>query len=467
MFKAWFFLISLILISSKNYSQNTAIPDNNFEQALIDLGLDTPPLNNLVPTNNIIGVIDLDVKGKNIQDITGIEDFLALSNLDCSDNQLSLLNISQNTNLIEVYCSNNQLSFLNIGNLTNLVRLWCFSNQLQSLDVTLNSKLISLRCETNNLSRLETSNLLNLNILTCEENQLNTINVSSNTGLARLQCGNNMLSSLDVSNNSSLTYLACEQNLLTSLNTTSNTNLKVVSCSNNQIRTLNLSENVALTDLDCSHNQLCQLMVNNGNNSNLTTINFSNNQDLNCVVVDNSNGNHSTWLPTSFLNYVNSNEACSRFVPVDTLDDFIGRTYTLPFINNGNYFTQSDGNGLLLNNGNTITTSQTIYIYNELNCYSNESNFNVIITDSNYFIPKYFTPNNDGFNDVWIVFDYAKSINNVSIFNRHGKLLKFISGNSLKWDGNFNGEAMNTDSYWYEVVLNSGDVLRGYFALKR
>ena len=306
-----------------------------------------------------------------------------------------------------------------------------------------------------------------MNILTCEENQLNTINVSSNIGLARLQCGNNLLSSLDISNNSNLTYLACEQNLLIQLNTNSNINLKVALCSNNQIRTLNFSKNVTLTDLDCSNNELCQLLVNNGNNSNITALNFSNNQDLNCVVVDNSNGNHTTWLPTSFLNYVNSNEACSRFVPVDTLDDFIGKTYTLPFITNGNYFTQSGGNGVLLNSGNTITTSQTLYIYNALNCYSNESNFNVVISDRNYFIPKYFTPNNDGFNDVWIVSDYTKSINKVSIFNRHGKLLKFISGNSLRWDGNFNGIAMNTDSYWYEVVLNSGEVLRGYFALKR
>jgi len=48
-----------------NYSQ-TFIPDDNFEQALIDLGLDTPPLDNFVPTANIEGLISLNIKSGNI-----------------------------------------------------------------------------------------------------------------------------------------------------------------------------------------------------------------------------------------------------------------------------------------------------------------------------------------------------------------------------------------------------------------
>ena len=37
MSKSWLFLISLFLLSSQYYCQNTAIPDKNFEQALIEL----------------------------------------------------------------------------------------------------------------------------------------------------------------------------------------------------------------------------------------------------------------------------------------------------------------------------------------------------------------------------------------------------------------------------------------------
>ena len=446
MFKRWLFLIGIILISTKNYSQNTVIPDTNFEQALIDLGYDTPPLNNQIPTNNIIGVTDLDIKDKNIQDLTGLEDFIALSNLDCSGNLLTNLNVTT---------------------LSNLKILWCFNNLLTNLNVNQNSNLTALRCENNTISNLNLMNNTSLVDLACENNMISNLNVTNNLSLSRFQCDSNLLSSLDVSNNSNLSYLSCSDNEIAELNVVNNNALKVLRCSNNQIRILNLSQNNVLSDLDCSNNQLCQLLVNNGNNNNVTDLNFSNNPDLNCVVVDNSDGNHSTWLPNSFSNYVSSNEACSSFIPVDILDDFTGKIYILPVINNGNYFTQSRGNGQLLNNGDTITNTQTIYIYNEINCYSNESNFNVVITDKDFLIPEFFTPNNDGFNDVWIVFDYSNSINNVSIFNRHGKLLKFLNGNSLKWDGTFNGVLMNTDSYWYEIVLNSREVLRGYFALKR
>ena len=136
-------------------------------------------------------------------------------------------------------------------------------------------------------------------------------------------------------------------------------------------------------------------------------------------------------------------------------------------LNNGNYFTETNGMGASLNSGDVITSTQTIYIFNETTCNSNESSFEVIINNNDYFIPKYFTPNNDGANDVWQVYDRLNLINNISIYNRHGKLLKFLPNNTSAWDGTFNGELLSSGSYWYEIVLNSREILRGYFALKR
>ena len=76
------------------FSQTTLIPDPNFEQALIDLGYDTAPINGSVPTVNISSVTQLGVNDKNISDLTGIEDFTALTYLDCRDNQLTSLDLS-------------------------------------------------------------------------------------------------------------------------------------------------------------------------------------------------------------------------------------------------------------------------------------------------------------------------------------------------------------------------------------
>ena len=467
-FKTKFIIISFCFLYFNSVcSQTTFIPDDNFEQTLIDLGYDTAPLNDNVLTTNISGITDLDITGRNIIDLTGIEDFISLTNLDCSDNLLTALDVSQNTNLIELYCSTNQLTNLDVTNQPNLVRLWCFDNQISDLDVLQNPNIISLRCENNQLTSLDTTNNINLNVLVCEQNQITTINVSNSIGLNRFQCGNNLLTTLDISLNTNLSYLSCEQNRITNLDLSNNLQLAFLYCLNNDITALDLTENPNLIDLNCSNNLLCSLNLKNGNNSAIAAMNFDSNPNLNCVVVDNSSDNHPAWIPTSFINYVNTPEECSDFILVDSLENVIGTSFTLPILNNGSYYTNTNGMGTLLNPGDVITTTQTIYIYNETICNSNESSFQVIINNEDYFIPKFFTPNNDGVNDVWQVYDRLNLVNNISIYNRHGKLIKFLPSSATSWDGTFNGKRLNSGSYWYEIVLNTQDVLRGYFALKR
>ena len=444
--KTKFILISFCFIYYNSLCQNTFVPDANFEQALIDEGYDSGPLDGNVLTSNISGILNLDIKNRGITNLTGIEDFSALKNLDCSGNLL--INID-------------------VRPLSNLQILWCFENQIINLNVDQNISLTALRSENNKLTSLNLSKNINLIDLACEQNKITTIDVSNSVSLNRFQCGNNLLNTLDVSTNVNLSYLSCEQNQLTSLNLLSNNQLSLLNCFNNQITELDLTRNPNLTDVNCSTNQLCLLNLNNSSNSTITDVNFNLNTDLNCVVVDNANGNHSNWVPASFSNYVESPDECRDFIPVDSLENVIGTSYTLPMLNNGNYFTETNGMGASLNSGDVITSTQTIYIFNETTCNSNESSFEVIINNNYYFIPKYFTPNNDGANDVWQVYDRLNLINNISIYNRHGKLLKFLPNNTSAWDGTFNGELLSSGSYWYEVVLNSREILRGYFALKR
>ncbi|MEP3837443.1 MAG: T9SS type B sorting domain-containing protein [Algibacter sp.] len=448
--KTKFFLISFYLVSFCCLSQNTFIPDDSFEQVLIDLGLDAGPLDNFVPTSNINSVTSLDlsfdVTGLIISDLTGIEDFISLNQLFVQNNQLSSIDVSSNTNL--------QI-------------LWCFNNQLSNLNVSQNPSLISLRCEDNQLTSLDTSNNANLNVLICERNNLSSLDISSSTGLNRLQCGSNSLTNLNVSNITNLSYLSCEQNNITTLYLENNSKLTVLLCFENRISTLNLSYNVNLTEINCSSNTLCSLNLKNGNNGNITLMDFDLNPDLNCVVVDNPDADHTTWQPSNFTNYVNSNDACSDFIPVDSLETVFGTSYTLPSLNNGNYFTEPNGMGTALNTGDVINSTQTIYVFNQTLCYSNQTSFAVIINNEDYFIPKYFTPNNDGINDVWQVYDRLNLVNNISIYNRYGKLLKFLPSTTMGWDGTYNGQLLNSGSYWYEIILNTHEVVRGYFALKR
>ncbi len=466
--RKYFCSLVFVLLSCIGISQNTSVPDDNFEQRLIDLGYDSGPLDNLVLTANINGILDLDVDGLGITDLTGIEDFSALETLSCQSNNLANLDVTQNTRLSQLFCGNNQLTNLDVTQNTALQILWCDSNQITNINVTLNPNLISLRCENNVISSLNVTLNPNLNVLVCENNLLTSLNVTQNSTLSRFQCGNNFLSNLNLSNNLSLTFFSCENNELTDLDVSVNNQLINLNCAFNELTELDLSNNSGLTQLNCSNNNLCRLNIRNGNNGNISAMDFRLNPDLNCVVVDSPLGDHSTWNPISFSNYIASQNDCSNFVDVDTLDNVITNTsYTLPTLTNGNYFSQSGGIGFPFNTGNIITNSQTIYIYNETACDSNESSFSVLIIDEDYYIPKYFTPNNDGYHDVWQVFDSNNSIKTVNIFDRYGKLLKSLIPNSLSWNGIFNGKPLNTDDYWYVITLNSGETIRGHFTLKR
>jgi gliding motility-associated-like protein len=85
-------------------------------------------------------------------------------------------------------------------------------------------------------------------------------------------------------------------------------------------------------------------------------------------------------------------------------------------------------------------------------------------------IPKYFTPNGDGFNDTWNIkgvnaAHHAKAT--VYIFDRYGKLLKQISPMGSGWDGNYLDRPAPADDYWYTIELEDLRKAKGHFTLKR
>ncbi|MDU8886404.1 T9SS type B sorting domain-containing protein [Yeosuana sp. MJ-SS3] len=88
--------------------------------------------------------------------------------------------------------------------------------------------------------------------------------------------------------------------------------------------------------------------------------------------------------------------------------------------------------------------------------------------------PKFFTPNNDGYNDTWNVKglsnEYTQS-STVHIFDRYGKLIKQINPRGEGWNGLFNGEMVRTSDYWFviELVHVNGNIstYRGHFSLVR
>ncbi|MBR6616693.1 MAG: leucine-rich repeat domain-containing protein, partial [Oscillospiraceae bacterium] len=154
----------------------------------------------------------INVDNMGISDLTGVEYFAFLSNLNCTYNNLTSLNVSNNTELLYLYCSSNRLSDLDVSKNTALIDLYCSDNLLTSLDVSENTKLTYLGCSHNLLTGLDVSQNAPLAHLTCRGNQLTSLDVSENMSLTHLDCSSNQLTSLDLTANTALTSLYASYN---------------------------------------------------------------------------------------------------------------------------------------------------------------------------------------------------------------------------------------------------------------
>jgi len=191
-------------------AQNVNIPDANFKNALLNhyTVIDTNDDGEIQVSEAEAFSGILYVPSNGIDDLTGLNSFINITELNCSSNNLTSLDVSNNTELTELNCA---------------------ANNLTSLDVSNNTELASLSCGINNLVSLDVSNNTSLTTISCRDNQLTSLDVSNNTALFGLQCFNNNLTSLDVSNNPSLAIVRCENNQLTTLNVTNGNNSGILS----------------------------------------------------------------------------------------------------------------------------------------------------------------------------------------------------------------------------------------------
>jgi Leucine-rich repeat (LRR) protein len=281
-------LLILFCLPMIGFGQQTYVPDAQFEGYLEANGMGNGvPNDDYVTTASIDTVTNLDLSnnwlGLNIADLTGIEDFTALTNLHCGGNQITSLDVSNNLALTFLVCGNNQITSLDVSGATALTNLYCQSNQLTSLDVSQNTALTTLFCFDNQLTSLDVSQNTALTALLCYNNQLTSLDVSANTALTTLLCYNNQLTSLDVSANIALTTLFCYNNQLTSLDVNGATALTNLECNNNQLTSLDVNGATALIDLKCNDNQIDSLDLNSIPieiiecvNNNITYLNINN-----------------------------------------------------------------------------------------------------------------------------------------------------------------------------------------------
>ena len=210
-------------------------------------------------------VTTIEINNKGVSDLTGIEAFPNLKELNCGNNSIQKLDLRQNPELEKLICNKNQLTQLDLSKNPNIYYLNCSENQLEQLDVSHLKALENLDCSHNDLEQLDVRNSKFLRALYCSWNRLTELDadVSHKFQLERVECQNNQLTSLILGQNKLLKKLNCAHNQLTQLNLNNMIALEELNCFNNQLTALDVSNSPELTKLWLGDNHLTSLNLDN------------------------------------------------------------------------------------------------------------------------------------------------------------------------------------------------------------
>lgn len=173
------------------------------------------------------------------------------------------------------------------------------------------------------------------------------------------------------------------------------------------------------------------------------------NQDENGIVCENVFNFKLVRSVPPVIEKVNHGELGNNFIEIIASGDG-DFEYSIDGINyqDSNYFSNVHGG------------SHTVFVRDKEGC--GEDSDEITLID----YPKFFTPNNDGYNDFWHIHGIEAFPDlKVFIFDRYGKLLTQLSSFDLGWDGFYNNEKMMPSDYWFKADLGNGRIFSGHFSL--
>ena len=341
----------------------TYVPDDNFEQALIDLGYDKV-LDDYVLTANVSNLTgQLSLYQKNVSDLTGIEDFKRITNLFLVDNNLTSLDLSGIPQLEELHASNNDIVSVDFSKNINLLSIELSrNNNLSNVDLSNNLELLSFGCSSCNISSIDISKNTKLTSLglgvvgypDCNgefcHNSLTSIDLSSNPNIKNISLDGNNISQIDISNLNQLESLSLQYIPMNFIDLTSTTSLKSLNIYGTNISNLDVSRQDELRVLNCV------------NTNNLSCITVSQLQLDNQV----SNGTINGIVPQPFdvrwtkdsddifsLNCLSSTDQNANY-EVKVNDGSSSFFYGISYNYQGNYLDAGDNINLEFNVGDKI-----------------------------------------------------------------------------------------------------------------
>ena len=231
----------------------------------------------------------LNVSGKGISNLKGVQQFNNVLYFDCSNNNLTSLDYlpdpTHKTYLKSIDCSNNKITSIDLDNYSNLTTLNCSNNQIAISDPwsVLPTSLTYLNCANNKITKLD----FNTGGYYTHFDHLTNLDCSNNPYLTEISSSNGQLTTLNVSGCTSLTKIVCDANKISSLSSIPSS-VKNLNLSSNQLTSLPTLPS-GLETLSATSNKFTSFSLSNhssikilqiGNNPNLTSLTINNNSKL-------------------------------------------------------------------------------------------------------------------------------------------------------------------------------------------
>jgi len=231
-------------------AQVVSIPDPNFLSALIANDVDIN-YDGQIQESEASLISELFMSNMGINNLDGIEFFIALEKLDCSRNNLSTLDIVALKELRELILHRNKIevfdiSLSNQGGLPNLENLEISENVLSELNVSglANLEFLGVR-ENQNLISINIEDCIALTSLELRHGMLEDINIKGCTGLETLDLEDNNITEIDLSDLINLKFFFLDRNAITNLDVSGLTKLT-------EVQIFDLQSLVSLDATGCS-----------------------------------------------------------------------------------------------------------------------------------------------------------------------------------------------------------------------
>lgn len=222
--------------------------------------------------------IDLS-KQNNFESLKGLELFTNLEVLNLSGQKPMDKNLKlANPKLWSLNCSDMNLSSLDVTLMMELTELDCSKNYyLNGLDLSKNTKLKDLNCDKVTYSggvfkQLDLSNNTELEKMNCRNNIIQEINLSNCKKLKYLDCYETSLKSVNLNSCTALEYLDLSATLINTLDISNCAVLKYLNIGDSDLELLSIQNNILLEELVCTSKSALLDITNNRNIKKITLI---------------------------------------------------------------------------------------------------------------------------------------------------------------------------------------------------